>query len=63
MTHSVKTIGINRGNEEVLEDGGLTTDVMEDNNKIAGSAIGGVFLCKGLDRGTDLSEEMKDTYL
>ena len=39
-------------------DGGLTTDVIEDSNKIVGSTIGGDFQRQDLVTETDLSEEM-----
>ena len=58
MTNSVKTVGINRGNEVVLRDGGETTEAIEDNNKIAGLAIGGVFQRQDLATETNLSDEM-----
>ena len=42
MTNRVKTVKINRGNKAILGDYGVTIDVMDDNNRVAGSAIDGV---------------------
>ena len=58
MTNSVKIVLINRGNEVILGNGGVTTDLMEDNNKISGSAIGGVAQSHGLATATDFLEAM-----
>ena len=58
MTNSVKTIEINSGIELILEDGVVTVDVIVDNNKIVGSAIGGAFQPQNLATEADFSEEM-----
>ena len=58
MTNSEKTVKTNLGSEVVPGDGGVTTDVIEDSNKIMGSTIGGDFQRQDLVTETDLSEEM-----
>ena len=47
----------NLGSKVVPGDGGLTTDVTEDSNKIVGLTIGGDFQRQDLVTETDLSEE------
>ena len=58
MTNSKKIGEPNLGNEVVPRDGGLTTDLMEDSNRIVGSTIGGNFQRQDLVTATDISEEM-----
>ena len=58
MTNSERTVKINLGSEAVPGDGGVTTDVIEDSNKIVGSTIGGDCQRQELVIETDLSEEM-----
>ena len=58
MTNSVKTVGINRGNELVLGHSGMKTDVIEVNDKTAGSAIGCVNQRQDQTTETYLSKEM-----
>ena len=58
MTNSERTIEINLGSEAVTGDGGVTTDVIEDSNKIVGWTIGGDCQRQDLVTETDLSEEM-----
>ena len=58
MTKRVKTIEISRGNEVVLGDGEVTTEVIEDSNKIAGSTKDGVSQRQDLATEIDFSEEM-----
>ena len=58
MTNSERTDEINLGSEAVPKDGGVTTDVIEDSNKIVGSTIGGDCQRQDLVNETDLSEEM-----
>ena len=53
MTNSVKTVGISRGNQAVLRDGGVTTEKIEVKIKIAD------FQRQDLGTERDLSEEMK----
>ena len=58
MTNSEKTVEDNLGSKIVPGDGRLTTDVIEDSNKIVGSTIGSVFHRQDLVSETDLLEEM-----
>ena len=58
MTNSEKTVKTNPGSEKVPGDGEITTDVIEDRNKIVGSTIPGDFQRQDLFTETDLSEEM-----
>ena len=53
MTNSEKTVETNIGSEAVPGDGGVTTDVIEDSNKIVGSTIGGDFQRQDLVTETD----------
>ena len=57
MTKSEKTVETNLGSEAVPGDGGVTTDVTEDSNKIVGLTIGGDFQPQDLVTETDLLEE------
>ena len=57
MTNSEKTVETNLGGEAVLGDGGVTTDVTEDSNKIVGLTIGGAFQRQDLVTKTDLLEK------
>ena len=57
MTHSEKTVETNLASEAVPGDGGVTTDVTEDSNKIVGLTIGGDFQRQDLVTETDLLEE------
>ena len=57
MTNSERPAETNLGSEAVPRDGGVTTDVIED-NKIVGSSIGGDCQRQDLVTETDLSEEM-----
>ena len=58
MTNSEKTVETNLGSKAVPGDGGVTTDVVEDSNRIVGSTIEGDFQRQDLVTQTDLSEEM-----
>ena len=58
MKNSERTAETNLGSEAVPGDGGVTTDVIEDSNKIVVSTIGGDFQRQDLVTETDLSEEM-----
>ena len=58
MTNSERTVEINLGSEAVPGDGGVTTDGIEDSNKIVGSTIGGGCQRQDLVTETDLLEEM-----
>ena len=58
MTNSERTVEIYLGSEAVPEDGEVTTDVIEDSNKIVDSTIGGDCQRQDLVTETDLSEEM-----
>ena len=53
MKNSLKTVGINRTNDAILVDNGMTTDAVEDNHKITGSAIDSVFQRQDLVTDTD----------
>ena len=57
MTNSEKTVKTILGREAVPGDGGVTTDVTEDSNKIVGLAISGDFHRQDLVLETDLLEE------
>ena len=57
MTKSEKTVENNLGSEAVPGDGGVTTVVTEDSNKIVGLTIGGDFQRQDLVTETDLLEE------
>ena len=57
MTNSETTVEINLRSEAVPGDGGVTTDVTEDSNKIVGLTIGGDFQLQDLVTETDLLEE------
>ena len=58
MTNNEKIVETNLGSEAVPGDGKVTTNVIEDINKIVGSTIGGDFHRQDLITETDLSEEM-----
>ena len=58
MTNSKETVETNLGSEAVPSDGGVTTDVIEDSNKIVGSTIGSHFQRQDLVTLTDILEEM-----
>ena len=58
MTNSERSVKINIGSEAVPGDGDMTTDVIEDSNKIVGSMISGDCQRQDLVTDTDLSEEM-----
>ena len=58
MTNSERTAETNLGSEAVPRDGGVTTDVIEDSNKIVGSMLGGDCQRQDLLTEADLSEEM-----
>ena len=58
MTNSERTVEFNLGSEAVPGDSGVTTDVIEDSNKIVGSTIGGDCQRQYLVTETVLSEEM-----
>ena len=58
MTNREKTVKSNLGSEAIPGDVGVTTDVIEDSNKIVGSTIGADFQRQDLVAETDLSEEM-----
>ena len=58
MTNSERSVETNLGSEAVPGEGGVTTDVIENSNKIVGSTIGGDCHSQDLVTETDLSEEM-----
>ena len=58
MTNSEKSVETNPGSETVPANGGVTTEVIEDSNKIVGSTIGGDFQRQDLATETVYSEEM-----
>ena len=58
MTNSERTVEINLGSNAVPGDGRVTTDVIEDSNKIVGSTIGGDSQRQDQVTDTDISEEM-----
>ena len=58
MTNSERTVETNLGSEAVPGDGGVTTDVIENSNKIVGLTIGGDCQRQDLVTETDFLEEM-----